>query len=58
MISKNTHVYKGKHYSLLSRNVKIQVNGVWVPAISYTNTSGIQFVRTADEFDTKFKEIA
>ena len=52
-----THTYKSVDYTLLSRNVKLQVNDEWVPAVSYTNSSGITFIRTATEFDSKFKEL-
>ena len=51
------YIYKDAAYQVQSTNVQIQVNDIWVPAISYTNSSGITFIRTADEFYSKFKEL-
>jgi len=49
--------YKEKMYIVINTNAKIQENNEWVDAIIYTNESGISFIRTKEEFLSKFEKV-
>jgi hypothetical protein len=50
------YIYKNIEYKIISNNVKVQEQDVWIDAILYTNESDILFVRSSKEFFSKFKQ--
>ncbi len=55
------HISSGREYIELSHNARIKefngFNHCWVDAVLYTNDSGIFFMRSVSEFDSRFVEV-
>jgi len=52
-----THYIKGGKYYVKNTTRKIQLNGVWIGATTYSDENGNEYVRSSDEFNRKFKSI-